>query len=242
MWDPLPSYVGVGNTSLQPDSYTCTLSERSARSLGYPKNGEKMALGKNDLILRDRFQFTLNSDGEIDTVYGRLDMSDFVNVTEQKGFRVKDIVLQIRDPNNVAGGVANTGNWQPAGDGWATLGSDAYNAWKITVGSRAYESLSDVGIASPDILHVETWTQWMNYPGAGEIAQVTEHNIYPMRDLAPGGYTVVSDILVGVSVDTLSTNDTWDDGVIEIDLMVIGKPTSVTQKAMTQLLVQAQDL
>ena len=39
-----------------------------------------MAKGKNDLILRDRLQFTIGTGGDLDVVYGRIDLSDYVSV------------------------------------------------------------------------------------------------------------------------------------------------------------------
>lgn len=203
---------------------------------------DNMAVSTAPVILRDRVQFTLDAAGEIDTVYGRIDMSDYVNVTEKKGFRISDIVVQFRDPNNAGGDVANTGNWIPFGDSDPTVGSDGRDAWKVTVGSRAYEAMKEVGIGSPDVLHIEEYSCWTYNPAAGEYATEYFHNTYPITMLAPRGYTIVSDLLVGVSVDSSSTNSQWDNGILEIDILVMGKPTTVSQKEMTQLFIQAQDV
>ena len=50
-----------------------------------------MAKATNDLILRDRMEFTLDGDGNRTTVYGRIDLSSYVSVTEKKGLAIKEI-------------------------------------------------------------------------------------------------------------------------------------------------------
>ncbi len=59
----------------------------------------------------------------------------------------------------------------------------------------------------------------------------------------PEGYTLVSDLLIGLAVDDDDTEATiWDDGIIEIDIMVIAEKVKITQKMLTNLLTQAQDV
>ena len=62
-----------------------------------------MAKGNNDLILRDRLQFDVDATGNTALVYGRVDMSDFVNVYKRDGFAVKEVRYQIRDPSQATG-------------------------------------------------------------------------------------------------------------------------------------------
>ena len=204
-----------------------------------------MAKAKSDIILRDRLQFTLTPDGDISLVYGRIDLSDYVNVIEKKGLLVKDLFLQIRDPNNGSGEVANTGVWSVLFNDMQNPapGQDTQSAWKIFVSSRAYESANDVGIASPDVLHIEEYVI-SRYSGTsqGELTEGYFRGNYPMRDYHPGGYPVVSDLLVGIAVDAAATDSEYDSATLEVDVMLIAEPTSITQKQMTQLLTQAQDL
>jgi len=205
-----------------------------------------MAKAKTDIILRDRLQFTADGGGDLSLVYGRIDLSDYVNVVKRQGLLVKDIYIQLRDPNASGGtlSLANTGIWLPIGNSIPNApDTDDGDAWKVFVSTRAYENAADVGIASPDVLHIEEW--WVHTLAGQAPSQYdvnVQHNIYPMRDYHPGGYPVVSDLLVGIAVDSSSSNSAWDDVTLEVDIMLIAETTSVTEKHMTQLLTQAQDL
>jgi len=206
-----------------------------------------MAKGANDFILRDRLQITLDATGDSDTKYGRMDLSDFVNAQEKKGLKVKEIYLQVRDPNNGSGASTNTGIWNPASglEVAATPGTSSIE-FKLVATTRAYESLRDVGIASPDVLYNldQLWTMNRNSGPNGEGMTIThEWREWPTRDLHPEGYTVVSDLLIGVAVDDHNTEgDIWNDVVLEIDIMLIAAKTTVTAKMLTNLLTQAQDV
>lgn len=201
-----------------------------------------MAKGSNDIILRDRMQFTLDANADLALVYGRLDLSDYVNIEEKKGISVKDIVLQIRDPNNNGGQSANTGMFTPsAGLLQATTGA-AYSNWKVCVLTRAYEDATTIGIASPDVLYIEEWNTNTQVQGAPNDTAVSTsvHSQYSTRDMHPAGYTVVSDLLIGIACDNSET--AYNTDTFEIDIMITAEAVSVTQKMLTGLLVQAQDL
>lgn len=197
-----------------------------------------MAKAKTDIILRDRLQFTLDASADLGLVYGRIDLSDYVNVVKRTGLLVKDVYLQIRDP-----GAGNTGTWSILISDMETLpAADGFNAYKLFVSARAYENAADVGIASPDVLHVEEYVIDRYTNALGNQVQGNVHNIYPMRDYHPGGYPVVSDLLVGIAVDTNSTDSQYDSETLEVDIMLVAETTTVTSEQMTQLLTQAQDL
>jgi hypothetical protein len=203
-----------------------------------------MAKGKSDIILRDRLQFTLDANSDLSLVYGRIDLSDYVNVVEKKGLLVKDIYLQVRDPNNAGGGAANTGVWSVLNANVEpSVGADGYNAWKFFVSTRAYEDAADVGIASPDVLFIQEYALSRYHSPAGPtmVSEGYEAH-FPMRDYHPAGYPVVSDLLVGVAVDCNSTEGEYDNATLEIDIMLVASTTTITAKQMTQLLTQAQDL
>jgi len=203
-----------------------------------------MAKAKSDIILRDRLQFTLGAAGDLSLVYGRIDLSDYVNVVQRKGLLVKDIYMQVRDPNHALGGNTNTGMWSiiqsDINPGAPIL--DVANLFKLFVSTRAYEDASDVGIASPDVLHIEDFALVRQETIGGGFISNHIHNIFPMRDYHPGGYPVVSDLLVGIAVDANATDTGLDNATLEVDIMLIAETTSVTEKHMTQLLTQAQDL
>ncbi|GAG95075.1 unnamed protein product, partial [marine sediment metagenome] len=57
-----------------------------------------MAKGANDVILRDRLQFDIDANGDTALVYGRVDMSDYVSIVENKGLAVKEIRFHLRAP------------------------------------------------------------------------------------------------------------------------------------------------
>jgi len=204
-----------------------------------------MAKAKQDIILRDRLQFTLGADGDLSLVYGRVDLSDYVNVVKREGLLVKDIYIQIRNPSASGGmNMHNTGIWTPTGNSVpGGPDTDDGDAWKVFVSTRAYENAADVGIASPDVLHIEEW--WVRTLAGAAPSQLDvsiEHTIYPARDYHPGGYPVVSDLLVGIAVDASISNSGWDNATLEVDIMLIAETTTVTSNQMTQLLTQAQDL
>lgn len=207
-----------------------------------------MPKGANDFILRDRLQITLDGSGDSDTKYGRMDLSDFVNTQEKKGLKIKEIYLQVRDPNNAGLGATNTGTWNPA-MGLTENGTpgEASLTYKMVATTRAYESLRDVGIGSPDVLYCldQVWTfNQTNVGGSGQL--MFNWSEWPTRDLHPEGYTVVSDLLIGVAVDEYANvgieDAKWHDAVLEIDIMLIAQKVSVTQKMLTNLLTQAQDV
>lgn len=207
-----------------------------------------MAKGANDFILRDRLQITLDGSGDSDTKYGRMDLSDFVNTQEKKGIKIKEIYLQVRDPNNAGLGSTNTGIWNPAmGLTEAGTPGEASLSYKMVATTRAYESLRDVGIGSPDVLYCldQIWT--FNQSATAGSGQLDfRWSEWPTRDLHPEGYTVVSDLLIGVAVDEYANagieDAKWHDAVLEIDIMLIAQKVTVTQKMLTNLLTQAQDV
>ena len=77
---------------------------------------------------------------------------------------------------------------------------------KLFATTRAYENAKDVGIASPDVLCVEEFVQVIPPQLSAPIAN-QQYNIYHNRygtpDLHPDGFTVVSDLLIGVAADNI---------------------------------------
>ena len=66
-----------------------------------------------------------------------------------------------------------------------------------------------------------------------------DHRRFGPMDLHPEGFPVISDLLIGVAADEL---DALDDEVVELDILVIAEPITVTQKTLTQMLTQQTDL
>ena len=55
-----------------------------------------MAKGTSDVILRDRLQFDIDSNGDTALVYGRIDLSDYVSIPENRGLAIKEVRFQLR--------------------------------------------------------------------------------------------------------------------------------------------------
>jgi len=199
-----------------------------------------MAKGSSDLILRDRMQFTFDASGNRTTLYGRIDLSDYVNTVEKKGLSIKEVRFQVRDPEGLE---TNTGVWVPVGHSLNASGANAARAsMKLYATTRAYENASDVGISSPDVIAVHETMQIVP-PQLGANADDPTYNFistdYGTPDLHPEGFTVVSDLLIGIAADGWTA---YPSQTLELDVMVIAQPVSVTVARMNEILTQAQDL
>tara|TARA_R100000655_G_C2988632_1_gene192751 strand:+ start:78 stop:692 length:615 start_codon:yes stop_codon:yes gene_type:complete len=204
-----------------------------------------MTKNKGDIILRDRMEFDLTDDGDDKgnrtTVYGRIDLSSYISVTEKKGLAIKEIFFQVREQNSTL--LDNTGVWD-----WMVadeLSSDAGGhvaALKLYATTRAYENAADVGIASPDVIclreYISNTSPNGNVAGTGTAYAYSDRYYGPM-DLHPEGYTVVSDLLIGVAADRWLANA---GSTLEIDILIIAEEVKVTQERMNDMLQQAQDL
>lgn len=199
-----------------------------------------MAKNAGDVILRDRMQFTMEAGGDRSTLYGRIDLSSYVDPVNRQGLAVKEVRFQIREPNGLTG-ANNTGIWAPIGN-WigATGTSGTLAGLKLYATTRAYENASEVGIASPDVLCVYEVIQVAGNTPTDTAASVwIKENWYGPKDLHPEGYTVVSDLLVGVAADNWNRDDS---DTLEVDIMIIAEPVSISTARMNEILSQAQDL
>tara|TARA_R110000751_G_scaffold75228_2_gene151692 strand:- start:111 stop:683 length:573 start_codon:yes stop_codon:yes gene_type:complete len=189
-------------------------------------------------------QFTLDADGNQSTLYGRIDLSSYVNPISRDGLAIKEVFFQFRNSGSTS--MPNTGGFKPIGfntPSGETLA--AFSCMKVYATTRAYENASDVGIASPDVLCVYERYAVALPAGfdAGALAggsnAVTENLWYGPKDLHPDGYTVVSDLLIGLAADTWNS---LDDDTIEIDVVLIAEPIKITTDRMNEILSQQQDL
>ncbi|AXF52050.1 MAG: hypothetical protein [Virus sp.] len=204
-----------------------------------------MAKNSGDIILRDRMEFDTDNDGNRDTVYGRIDLSSYISVPQKKGLAVKQIFFQVREQASQKLPLTGCWDWMVADELADENGSQG--ALKIYATTRAYESAADVGIASPDVLCVLEYISQTSptSDGAGaSTATVGSSYAYTDRyygpeDLHPEGYTLVSDLLIGVAADTWLANK---ESTLEIDIMIIAEEVKVTQERMNDMLQQAQDL
>ena len=60
-------------------------------------------------------------------------------------------------------------------------------------------------------------------------------------DLHPEGYDIVTDLLIGIALANCD-NSILAGNTAELDVMIIAEPKKITQKDLTQMLSQAQDL
>lgn len=196
-----------------------------------------MAKGSSDVILRDRLQFDVDTNGDTSLVYGRIDLSDYVNIVENRGMAIKEIRFQPRVP------ALSLGDFPQWMMDFGTVNSSSANL-KIFATTTAYEDIVDVGIASPNVLCVlnRQNTQLGDNnatPAQLLYAQVTEWQWFGTPDLHPEGYDVVTDLLIGISASNITR---MADLTVELDIMIIAEPKKITQKDLTQMLTQAQDL
>ena len=179
--------------------------------------------------------------GDRTTVYGRIDMSAYTSVVKKEGLSIKAIYLQVREQNSTA--LPNTGIWDPVSDVYSN--ADGHTAaLKLYATTRAYENAADVGIASPDVLCVQEYTSTTSptdgaaTPDMGTSYTVTQRWFGP-EDLHPSGYTIVSDLLIGVACDNWLRNE---GDTLEVDILLVAEPVKVSQERLTEMLSQAQDL
>ncbi len=204
-----------------------------------------MAKGANDIILRDRLQFDIDANGDTSLVYGRVDLSDYVSIPEAKGLAIKEIRFQLRTRVTADNGVWP--NYMGANDA-ATFGATPTlkSYVKVFATTTAYENVVDVGIGSPNVLCVfDKQSLLMGAgvaPGAATALTVdTYEHMFGTPDLHPEGYDVVTDLLIGISLQNC-TNPQLVSSTAEIDVMIIAEKKKITNKDLTQMLSQAQDV
>ncbi len=196
-----------------------------------------MAKGKNDLILRDRLQFTLDASGDLDVVYGRVDLSDYVSVVNNQGLSIKEMRIQIRDPSQTNTGVFN----QNLIGNNLTAGNVKLATMKVVGSTTAYESATDMGVGSPNLFFNAELTTFVSKPTGFDTPISTQNRYveFGTPDLHPEGYIVISDILVGISANQCVS---YDSETLELDVMLIAEPVKVTKDELKEMLAQATDL
>lgn len=201
-----------------------------------------MAKGNRDVILRDRLEFTTTAGGDTALVYGRVDMSDYVSIVKNEGLAIKEVRFQFRVP-------ADDEGW-PAVMNDPNLNNVPANAIVEAnicafATTTAYENAADVGIASPNVLCMfELKSQaYSSLVGGSQLGGFIESDahMYGTPDLHPEGFDIVTDLLIGVYANNLQ-NTRLADSTLELDVMIIAEPKKITQKDLTQMLTQAQDL
>ena len=193
-----------------------------------------MAKKASDLILRDRLQFTLDANGDLATVYGRIDLSDYTSVVNNEGLAIKETRVMLRNPLTPTGNV----NLNLIG----ALGGSGNNQASIQMfgSTTAYEAGADVGIGSPNVFFNALRESSVSEDGGGVItSQDNRFTQYGTPDLHPSGYVVVSDVLMGITARNVKQ---YADATLELDIMLIAEPVKVTKDELKEMLAQATDL
>lgn len=193
-----------------------------------------MAKRQNDLILRDRLQFTLDGSGDLATVYGRVDLSDYVSVVNNEGLAIKETRVMLRNPSTPTGNLNQNliGALGAAGNNQASI--------QMFGSTTAYEAGADVGIGSPNVFFNAYRESSTSEDGAGVItSQDNKWTQYGTPDLHPEGYTVVSDVLIGITAQGVKQ---YASTTLELDVMLIAEPVKVTKDELKEMLAQATDL
>lgn len=195
-----------------------------------------MAKGSRDIILRDRLQFTTTATtGNVALVYGRVDMSDYVSIVKNEGLAIKEVRFQFRVPDDNRGWPT----WMNAEDIASFPVNDSAQSNIVAFATTtAYESANDIGIASPNVLCMYEKKSTVHNPDGWADYEEVFHGT---PDLHPEGYDIVTDLLIGVYANALG-NSRLLDKTLELDVMIIAEPKKITQKDLTQMLTQAQDL
>lgn len=201
-----------------------------------------MAKGANDIILRDRLQFDIDANGDTSLVYGRIDLSDYVSIPEAKGLAIKEIRFQLRTRVTADAGVWPNYMGPRAG----TVSNNSYrSSVKLFATTTAYENVVDVGIGSPNVLCVFDKQSLLVNQSSGATFETsvidTYEHMFGTPDLHPEGYDVVTDLLIGISVENANAAN-LADSTAEIDVMIIAEKKKITNKDLTQMLSQAQDV
>ena len=195
-----------------------------------------MAKGRSDLILRDRMQFDFDAGGDVATLYGRIDLSDYVSIPKSEGLKIKEVRFQVRDPALPGSGSFDQRLVQ-------NVNTSKFASLKLYSTTTAYETAVDVGIGSPNVINVVEHQAYNNVVeqagtnvGGNTFVSYFE---YGAPDLHPEGFPVVTDLLIGVAA---SGADHYANKTLELDIMLIAEPVKLTKDDMEQMLTQATDL
>tara|TARA_R100000654_G_scaffold45592_1_gene71722 strand:- start:447 stop:1037 length:591 start_codon:yes stop_codon:yes gene_type:complete len=196
-----------------------------------------MAKGKSDLILRDRMQFDVDASGNVDTLYGRIDLSDYVSIPKSEGLKIKEVRFQVRDTKE-----PRTGSFNQLLNRNATTAT--FSSLKLYSTTTAYETAVDVGIGSPNVINVVEHQCMTHTIENGSGTNVGGNTLisyfeYGVPDLHPDGFPVVTDLLIGVAGENMTA---YNNDTLEIDIMLIAEPVKLTKDDMEQMLTQATDL
>ena len=71
------------------------------------------------------------------------------------------------------------------------------------------------------------------------VAENKQQTIWHIKALHPDGYTLVTDLLIGIAADNCSK---YQGETVEIDIMMIAEPRKVSKDDLERMVAQANDL
>ncbi|GAH15352.1 unnamed protein product [marine sediment metagenome] len=183
-------------------------------------------------------EFTFDGSGDIATLYGRVDLSDYVSVLNSNGLAIKEVRWQLRNPSQ-----ADTGMLNPVLATPLAIEVNQFSGIKIWGCTVAYQSAVDVGIGSPNVIALEERHSNISpiQDAGSNVGGSTSfgREWYGTLDLHPEGYTVVTDMLIGIAANncTALAGDT-----LQLDIQIIAEPVSITKGRLEEMLAQGSDL
>lgn len=206
----------------------------------------------------DRLQFSLpNGSGDQQTIYGRVDMSDFIDPVSNKGVIIHDVQFQVRNPNGTQNSLNNTGMWSWFEDMTGTVAASWSDTnrnvgLKLCALNTAYQDLGEVGISTDGLYCVQEHTAFQSNSSiadaatqlAGGMSSIWyEQKDWTVSDLHGDGALLLSDLLIGLAADNLTVGaGSAVDIEIEVDVVVHFTEKKVTQKEITQMITSNLDV
>lgn len=206
----------------------------------------------------DRLSFTLpNGSGDVGTIYGRLDMSDFIDPTSNRGVIVHDVQFHLRNPNGTKNTLTNSGMFSL----WENMPGDLAPAWddndrnigvKLVALNTAYQDLAEVGISTDGVYCIQEHNAFQSWHSiadsatniAGGMSSIAyDSRDWTVSDLHGDGALLLSDLLIGVATDNLTLGDgAAADIDIEVDVVVHFTEKKVTNKEITAMITANLDV
>ena len=161
-------------------------------------------------------QYDVDNNGDVATLYGRVDLSDYVSIPKSEGLKIKEIRFQVRDTSE-----PQTGSFNQLLNRDATTAT--FSSLKLYSTTTAYETAVDVGIGSPNVINVVEHQCYTHTIENGSGTNVGGNTLisyfeYGVPDLHPDGFPVVTDLLIGVAAENMAA---YKNKTLELDIMII---------------------
>lgn len=206
----------------------------------------------------DRLSLTLpNGSGDQATIYGRLDMSEFIDPVANRGVIIHDVQFQLRNPSGTKNNLTNTGMFSllenmegEVAAGWTD--DDRNIAVKLVALNTAYQDLGECGLSTDGVYAIQEHYAFQSYHSIADVAAqlaggyssvVVEKRDWTVSDIHGDGALLLSDLLIGVAMDNVTVGDSAAADInIEIDVVVHFTEKKVSQKEITQMITANLDV